>query len=151
MKLPVALVLLTIFFLSCSKELYTAKQVNENHGQIDAIAGKLFATFTEQTFIGPKQLDSLGLSDADIRLLKYKIKCPYVQLIYSGKLLAVFPADSIVIFTRSGLNILGNEQDIIVDMRRPVRDSIQVPTGQFDKYYRIRKGIYYVKTAMPAL
>ena len=139
-----------LFFFSCSRESYTTK-VNKNYAQLDAIAGKLFGGFTTQTFIGPKQLDSLGLSDADVRFLKYQLNCPYVQLIYSGKLLAFFPADSVVIFTRTGLNILGNEQDIIVDMRRPVRDSIQVPTGQFEKYYRIRKGIYYVKAAMPAL
>jgi len=139
-----------VCFLSCSKESYTTR-VNEHYAQLDAIAGKLFGGFTVQTFIGPRQLDSLGLSDADVRFLKYQLKCPYVQLIYSGKLLAFFPADSVVIFTRTGLNILGNEQDIIVDMRRPVRDSIQVPTGQFEKYYRIRKGIYYVKAAMPAL
>ena len=149
MKMTVAL-LLGLFFLSCSKESYTTREVTENYGQLDAIAGRLFAAFSEQTFIGPKQLDSLGLSDADIRFLKSKIKCPYVQLVYSGKLLAFFPADSVVIFTRTGLNILGNEQDIVVDMKRPVRDSIQVPTGQFDKYYRVRKGVYYVKTSMPA-
>jgi hypothetical protein len=147
LKFPIALGFL---FLSCSKESYTAK-VNENYAQLDAIASRLFGAFTQQTFIGPKQLDSVGLSVADIRFLKDKIKCPYVQLIYSGKLLAFFPADSVVIFTRTGLNILGNEQDIIVDMKRPVRDSIQVPTEQFDKFYKIRKGIYYVKTAMPAL
>lgn len=150
MRSRAALVVLSVFFWSCSKELYTTKQVNENYEQTRAIAGKLFASFSQQTFIGPKQLDSLGLSEADIRFLKDKLKCPYVQLIYSGKLLAFFPADSVVIFTRTGLNILGNEQDVIVDMRQPVRDSIPVPTGQFDKYYRIRKGMYYVKTAMPA-
>ncbi len=150
MKFSIAVGALALFFLSCSKESYTTR-VNENYAQLDAIASRLFATFTRQTFIGPKQLDTLGLSEKDIRFLKNQLKCPYVQLIYSGKLLAFFPADSIVIFTRTGLNILGNEQDIIVDMKRPVRDSIQVPTGQFDKYYRIRKGIYYVKAAMPAL
>lgn len=144
------LIAMGVFFLSCSKQSYTTK-VNENYAQLDAIAGKLFDGFSVQTFIGPKQLDSLGLSDADVRFLKHQLKCPYVQLIYSGKLLAFFPADSVVIFTRTGMNILGNEQDIIVDMRRPVRDSIQVPTGQFDKYYKIRKGMYYVKAAMPAL
>jgi hypothetical protein len=149
MKLPVALAMLTIFLFSCSKELYTTKQVNQNYVQIDGIAHRLFALFSDQTFLGPKQLDSLGLSDADIRFLKDKLKCPYVQLNYSGKILAFFPADSVVIFTRAGLNILGNEHDVIVDMKRHVRDSIQVPTGQFDKYYQIRKGMYYVKAAMP--
>jgi hypothetical protein len=146
---PVAI--FAVFLLSCSGASHTVKEANDNHMQLEAISKRLFSQFSQLTFITPNQLDSLGLSDSDIRFLRYTLKCPYAQIVYHEKKLVFFPADSVVIFTRTGLNILGSEQDIVIDMRQTIRDSIPIPAGQYTKYYPIRKGMYYFKGPMPEL
>ena len=151
MKSIVPVVILAVFFLSCSEVSHTVKEANENYLQLEAISKRLFSEFSQLTFITPKQLDSLGLSDSDIRLLRYTLKCPYAQIVYHEKKLVFFPADSVVIFTRAGLNILGSEQDIVVDMKQTIRDSIPIPASQFTKYYPIKKGMYYFQGPMPEL
>ena len=149
MKPCIPVVLFAVLLLSCSSASHMAKEADQNYLQLEAISKRLFSEFSQLTFVTPSQLDSLGLSDSDIRFLRYTLKCPYAQIVYHEKKLVFFPADSVVIFTRTGLNILGSEQDIVVDMKQTIRDSIPVPAGQFTKYYPIRKGMYYFKAPMP--
>lgn len=144
-------IIFTVFLLSCSGASHTVREANDNYVQLEAIAKRLFSQFSQLTFITPSQLDSLGFSEGDIRLLTYTLKCPYAQIVYHEKKLVFFPADSVVIFTRTGLNILGSEQDIVVDMRQTIRDSIPIPADKYIKYYPIRKGMYYFKAPMPEL
>lgn len=151
MKPSIPVALFAVFLLSCSSASHMATAADQNYLQLEAISKRLFSKFSQLAFVTPNQLDSLGLSDSDIRLLKYTLKCPYAQIAYHEKKFVFFPADSVVIFTRAGFNILGSEQDIVVDMKQTIRDSIPIPAGQFTKYYPIRKGMYYFKGPMPEL
>jgi hypothetical protein len=146
MKCIIIILILSIS-TSCSREIYTVKKAIKNVKKTESIAEKLFKQFNEETYLVPSQLSS-RLNENDIRFLKKKLKCPYVHITYYENNSTFFKADSVVIFTRTGIPIFGKQHNIILDMRKRKRDSIAVKE-KYSKYYKVLNGMYYVQDMMP--
>ncbi len=139
---------LTGLISSCSKEFVTTRRSVKHHDRLEIIAKNLYSKYSKETFIVPKDFDTLTLSKRDKRLLKRQIKCPYIHIIYSGNNARFFQADSVVLFTRTGFPLLGKQHNIIIDMKKIKRDSIAVD-DKYLKYYKLTNGVYYIQDDMP--
>ena len=151
MKYPIQILSVMVVFLlasSCSKELFTVRKAKKYQQQLRQLSQKLFLRFDKETFISPRQFDSLQLSKSDKKLLLDRVKCPYIQIIYNDRHSRFIQTDSVVLFTRTGFPIIGSEHDIMLDMRKNIRDSIPADRN-FIRYYKIGNGIYYIKDYMP--
>jgi hypothetical protein len=141
-------ILIFVFgFASCSKEVYTVKKAKKNIAKTELIAKKLFNQFSQETFLKPSELSG-KLNESEIEFLTRKLKCPYVHVTYGENNPAFFKADSVVMFTRTGMPVFGKQHNIIFDMRKNIRDSIVVDRNYL-KYYKVVSGVFYVQDLMP--
>ena len=144
----ILVILSFILFTSCSKEVFTVSRAKKYQKQLRTLSTILFARFNKETFINAHQYDSLQFSESDKRLLVKLVKCPFIQIIYNDRFPRFIQTDSVILFTRAGLPIIGSEHDIMIDMRRNIRDSIPAARN-YIKYYKIANGIYYIQDYMP--
>jgi len=132
-----ALLFLSLFaLLSCSSEKHITDTVVTHEAEINAVAKKLYRRHFTETIAGLNDFEN-DLTKKEMRLLKYKLRCEEVQLIYESEDLQ--NADSLVVFTRGGT--WENEHTVVVDMRKVPRKTI-VPG-----LIKIMERIYYRKVA----
>lgn len=73
-----------------------------------------------------------------------------MQIIYNDHKPRFLNTDSVVIFTRTGLPVIGYEYNIVIDMRKNLRDSILLDRN-YIKYYKLNNGMYYIQDYMPGM
>ncbi len=88
--------------------------------------------------------DSVG---SKYRNFLRKLGTPWIQVNFnSGE--HFITADSVVLFTRTGIPILGNEHDILYDFKTTPRQEF-ISRGSFEKCYKLSNRIFYIKAGMP--
>lgn len=112
------------------------------------MAGQLITEYqhhpNREVFLGVQ--DSL---DPKYRsFLKNKLKTPWVHIIYE-RAQGFIDTDSVIIFTKTGLPILGTQHNILVDFKTMPRTDF-TSCGSCDKVIRIADRVFYLQAPMPA-
>ncbi|MEL1243104.1 hypothetical protein AAEO56_02425 [Flavobacterium sp. DGU11] len=119
MKKSAWLILISFVLLSCASEKHIVDAIVTQNDEIEAVARKLFKRdFTEALYSIDEIKDDV--SKKEMRLLKDRLKCEDIFLIYDKDSLSI--ADSLVVFTRGGT--WDKEHTIVVDMRKKPRQSL---------------------------
>jgi hypothetical protein len=144
MVYPLLLLLLT----GCSYERKITRKINKsrNELQVRTIAKQIFEEYSNrgQNEFFLSRYDSL---DKKYFPLLRKLRTPWVHIIY-GPAQGFIDTDSVVLFTKTGLPILGYEHDILIDLKTMPRDSFD-NCGNFTRIKKLKERIFYIKAEMP--
>lgn len=135
-----AILLISVFtILSCASDRNVPRNAMLHSEELETIAGKIFPLFDYEIEIGENYLDSLPLTKKEIRLLKYKLKCPEIYINYDEK--PNENIDSLVVFKSGGY--WAKQRQVIIDMRKKPRTTLpcDCPAIKNRTYYKTDKAI----------
>jgi len=151
MKKKLAIITLVLFF-AISYHLWSNLKWKGEYYKDDIIliAKELFAKFDgTEVFLNKPEIKK-QLSNQQQNLLLKKLNTPFVQVTYSNSESTFIYADSVVLFTKTGFPIGGNEQNILIDMRYNANRPI-IPGREYKIFERLSDRVYYIKTGMGVL
>jgi len=136
----------SFFLAACSHEKRIIKKALRDQEMIKETAMYFIAKYSHK---GSSQvyLNVNDSVDEKYKVFLQKLQTPWVQVNYNPGL-GFIEADSVVLFTRAGIPIIGNEHDILYDFKTESRASF-TKAGNFQKCYKIADRIFYIKAAMP--
>lgn len=142
------LLLCLFFMVSCNIENRTIHKTLKHKQALIETTGQLILQYKNH---GKKEI-FLGVNDSMDRryanFLDKKLNLPWVHIIYDSADFFI-NTDSVVLFTRTGLPIIGNQHNILVDYKQVPRDSFN-GCGSCSIIKKIGERLFYLKAAMPA-
>ncbi|WP_330443555.1 hypothetical protein [Flavobacterium sp. C4GT6] len=132
--------LIAVFILvSCASDRNVPRNAMIHSEELETIANKIFPLFDYEIEIGENYLDSLPLTKKEIRLLKYKLKCPEIYINYDEK--PDENIDSLVVFKSGGYWV--KQRQVIIDMRKKPRTTLPCDCSAIKNrtYYKTDKAI----------
>lgn len=113
-------------------------------------ASALFQHYAgEEVFLTSVEIEQ-DLTDEQKGVLRF-LRTPFVQVTYDhDQSRSVFlEADSVVLFTKTGILIIGYERNIVVDLRKDIGPGLK-PKVKYNRFFRIGERMYFIKENMPA-
>lgn len=141
--------LLLVTATGCSIEKTTIKRTLRHQEELYKITGELVTEYQHH----PRREVFLGINDSlpsiYHKFIGGKLKLSWVHIIYE-EAKGFIDTDSVILFTRTGIPISGNEHDILVDFKTTPRNDFS-SAGSYSIIRKIADRIFYIKAPMPAL
>lgn len=141
------LLLLSIVIFSCNLEKHTIHRAQKHRDRLMQIAAGLIEQHKNDTaneiFLGAEGT----LDRATARFLQRKVKTIWVHIIY-GPAKGFIDTDSVIIFTRNGIPLLGMQHNILIDYKTVPRNQFN-SCGSCTKALRIGERMFYLAAPMP--
>ena len=145
----ISLLFLSIWFLSCNTEKSIVKKTLKHKEQLFTVSGELILAYqnsSNEIFLGVT--DSLDTKYCNF--LGNKLKLPWVHIVY-GQANTFIDTDSVIMFTRSGLPVIGSQHDILIDFKQIPRSDFLKACGSCEIVKKIGDRMFYLKSPMPSM
>ncbi len=120
-----------------------SKRILRYDKKIDEAATYFINKYDKETLLNKYQIEDKKVK----KFLTKKLKTPIVHIVYDYANYFI-DADSVIMFTKTGLPYIGYEHNVLVDFKIIPRSSFQ--GGRIDSVKKISERKFYLRAPMPA-